>query len=783
MGYGGLQDLMKVKNDAQTMQLGETIRGMKNVSPLLTMGAVSGNSTIIKDTYFIDATSIDYNGIMVINDAGTDPDDIKIVEKDFYYYPESKNKKFAYQVKIFISKSAKKLEETFKNTNASENELLIFVEDNSTDKTGFIYGAVTVGSKLRENLLSTYESDVTENKNLIRTVLDSFVLETGYIIEEDFVKELLKNGKAEYPALKTISVIYTVIDFISFGAFTEVSNYGISILLDKAIEFINKGKIEDHRWNPKAQKAFDPKFYPIALEQELDKLDDSELNKKIRTVIQDLTTGLEEYDIYFSNLFNIPAGKKKDPKNMTLNEIVYDAFRQVYQKCKNIIDNLENIDVSDILKTGIRAWNAFICGVWNSLVDSVTSLLDMIKMIINISTSSKELMKNLDTHLPRLVERVEEGLQNMENLDLWQLTLHFLQKAITASINIDLVHVAYFIGGFYGFIISLLIEVVIGILISGGVLSVAEIVRRLGQELFGFFTTFARGVKKAWQKSVKFIGKAIDEFIRILDALIDFLKQGKDEMRKMIDEIFEAFKLYSKETRSSLNMQLPFLGPAEIALQKRLMKAFYTGFKDLLLKYADVAKVMKTWKKLKPMGDLSKKDIDILLQIRTLNKSGFNKNAAILQAEIEVNGKLITLEYKALAGDGINGLGLCQNPDKIYIARQLGMSEAEMMEHYKTVDEYNEVVKRFQDSEHKIFSNFDHDLATFKAEKMGENVVKVKSMKFKTLYEPCNSCKKQMLIRHEIYDKAELVVEAVRKNAKEYAKGNLDLKRLKIVEE
>lgn len=70
---------------------------------------------------------------------------------------------------------------------------------------------------------------------------------------------------------------------------------------------------------------------------------------------------------------------------------------------------------------------------------------------------------------------------------------------------------------------------------------------------------------------------------------------------------------------------------------------------------------------------------------------------------------------------------------------------------------------------------------------MGENVVKVKSMKFKTLYEPCNSCKRQIITRHEIYDNAELVVEAVRKNAKEYAKeyakDNLDLKRLKIVKE
>lgn len=87
-------------------------------------------------------------------------------------------------------------------------------------------------------------------------------------------------------------------------------------------------------------------------------------------------------------------------------------------------------------------------------------------------------------------------------------------------------------------------------------------------------------------------------------------------MRKMIDDVFDAFKLYSKETRSSLNMQIPMLGKAEMVLYRKLIKAFYEGFRDLLLKYADVAKVMKTWKKLKPMGDLSKKDMEMMLEWR-----------------------------------------------------------------------------------------------------------------------------------------------------------------------
>lgn len=772
MGYNGFQDLLQTENNTSIMQLGESFRGMNNVSPVLAMGAISGSSILAKDTYFIDSKSIDYNGIMVINDVGTDPDEIKIVEKDFYYYPKSKNKKFAYHVKIFISTSAKKLEEAYKNTLAGEHELLIFVEDNVSDKADFIYGAVTVGNKLRENLLSTYASHVTENSDLIREILDSFVMETGYNIDEKFVKKLLKNGKAEYPTLKTISAIYTMIDFISFGAFAEVSNYGICLLLDKAIEFLNKGKIEDHRWNPKAQKPFDPKFYPIVLEQELDKLDDNELNKKIRTIVQDLTNSFEVYDTYFSNLLNISSVSQKNHQNFSLNKIVYDAFKQIYLRCKEIINDLENIDISDVLKTGIRAWNAFVCGVWNSLVDAVTSLLDMVKMIINVSTSSKELMKNLDTHLPRLIERVEEGLQSFEKLDLWQLTLHFLQKAITASINIDFVHLAYFIGGFLGFVISLLIEVVIGILLTGGVLSVEEIIRRLGQELFGFFTSFARGVKKAWQKSAKFVSKAIDEFIRILDAFIDFMKQGKDEIRKMIDEIFDAIKLYSKETRSSLNMQLPFLGPAEIALQKRLMKAFYTGFKDLLLKYVDVTKVIKKWNKLKPMRELSKQDMEMMLEWRK-KFLGDRKasNVATMKQKVRVNGEVIELEYKAFATE--NAPGFCGNPNKDYIAKQLGISMDELDLHYETLEKDGKML-RFKDSEHKIFAQNDHDLATLMA-KHGKENVQVLENNFKSLYEPCPSCKKQIIIRQEMYNIKKLSVEAVKFDAKEYVKGNKQL--------
>ncbi|WP_027380503.1 hypothetical protein [Chryseobacterium daeguense] len=750
---------------------GGSYRGMDHISARLANGAVSGNSDFTTLNYFVDAKIISYNGIDTIVDPESDPDKIKIKEGDFSYSPKSKDQKFAYKVKIYISPSAKKLEEAFMSTTPGEFELLIFLEDNATDKTNFIFGAVSIGNKLKENLLNNYEQDIEKNENLISYILNSFVEETGYFLEKTFVEELLKNGKAEYPALKTISVAYTIIDFVSFGTITEVSNYGLSKLLDGAIEFINKGKIEDHRWNPKSPEPFDPKFYPLAIENELDKLDDKKLNEKIRGIVQELSDKFRSYDIFFNKLLNVSSNKQKRSKDLSLNEIVYNSFKQIYQKCQSIIKNLETIDVSDLLKTGIRTWNAFVCGVWNSLLDAVISLLDMVKMIINISTSTKELMKNLNTYLPRLVDRVEEALQKFDNLDLYQLTLYFLEKAINAALNIDLIHIAYFVGGFCGFIISLIIEVIIGILLTGGVLSVEEIIRRLGQELFGFFTTFARGVKKAWQKGARLFSKVIDEFIRILDAFIDFLSQGKEEIRKMIDEVFEAFKLYSKETRSSLNMQLPLLGPAEIALQKRLIKAFYKGFRDLLLKYADVAKVIKSWDKLKPMRDLSKQDMEMMLDWRR-KFLGDKKasNVAVMKQKVRVKGEVIELEYKAFATE--NAPGFCGNPNKDYIAKQLGMSMEELNLHYETLEQNGKML-RFKDSEHKIFAQNDHDLAALMA-KHGEENVQVIENNFKSLYEPCLSCKKQIIIRQEMYKIEKLSVEAVRFNKNRYVVGNIE---------
>ena len=92
--------------------------------------------------------------------------------------------------------------------------------------------------------------------------------------------------------------------------------------------------------------------------------------------------------------------------------------------------------------------------------------------------------------------------------------------------------------------------------------------------------------------------------------------------------------------------------------------------------------------------------------------------------------------------------------------------------HYETLEQNGKML-RFKDSEHKIFAQNDHDLAALMA-KHGEENVQVIENNFKSLYEPCLSCKKQIIIRQEMYKIEKLSVEAVRFNKNRYVVGNIE---------
>ncbi|SEW41715.1 hypothetical protein SAMN05421841_2860 [Chryseobacterium wanjuense] len=535
------QNFLKNKNNVTFPKYGNTKRGMDNVNSFLKSAPLDNslNSQFTEQIYFMDSHTADYNSVKTVTDVGSDPEEMKIKSEEFYYYPNSENKKFAFGVKIYTSKSAKKLEEAYKVTKPGTKEILFFIEDNTGDKTDFTFGAVRVGEYVQESLLSTYDAHVKKNESLKDFLIKAFKENTGQDIDRGFVDELLRFGKAQYPLLRGISGVYKVVDFITFGAFTQFTMDGLSNLLEVAIEYVNKVKISEESWNPDAEKGFSPLFYPKEAEKAFDNIDDDALNKQVQSIVRRYSDDLKAIDKYIVDKLKIDNLRSKNNGILGVNDIVYSAFSSVHTKCLNIINDLGNFDLSEILKTGIRSINAFACGIWNSLVDTIASLLGMIKMIVDTSITYKTLMKNLETQLPKLIERIEEALQAWEKIDFKQCVLHFIQKTLESNLTISIVKVAYYLGCFYGFIISVIIEVIIGIVISGGALSVEEVARRVFQELFGLISGITKDAKKAFDFTRKLTAKSFAKMVEGLDALIELMEKGTAGIMKLIDEMYE----------------------------------------------------------------------------------------------------------------------------------------------------------------------------------------------------------------------------------------------------
>ncbi|MCY0969181.1 zincin-like metallopeptidase toxin domain-containing protein [Chryseobacterium wangxinyae] len=88
----------------------------------------------------------------------------------------------------------------------------------------------------------------------------------------------------------------------------------------------------------------------------------------------------------------------------------------------------------------------------------------------------------------------------------------------------------------------MVIEIIIGILVSGGTLSVAAIVNALAETILGIFRlgfSAVKGVVKAVRTFARFVVRTIEDLIKGFQEMLIFLKKGWPEIRRVVDEVFE----------------------------------------------------------------------------------------------------------------------------------------------------------------------------------------------------------------------------------------------------
>lgn len=550
----------------------ETIRDMTYVSKLASQKFYNRMAPEISQIYFPKSDQKKIKNIVVETDADTSSKLLEYVTKRVYFYDKDNNNKLdddeqlAYNAYIYTSKDAIKLKETYEVAEAGEDDVLIFVEDNQGDVSSQFCRA-RVGKNVLENLKNA--GHLYNNRKLLARINEHAP------IDETVLNELLKKGKIENTTLKVLEFLFAAPDYLGpFSPNTFVMK-GLGTICEEIAKFINKAKVDDYRWNPQAKKRnedgtedetheFAPFLFPFVTEA-LDDIDDSKVNGYMQKSIAELKALYASQDQAIQNyvknvdvgrLGNVPiyfpyggyVNVEVDLVPDSIELFLFNKYLQVKKVIDVVFEKLEGFDFTDLIKKGITTANAFLCGVWNGLVDAISGIFVLLEMVFKAAAAMNDFRQNFSTEFPILLEYVDNFTEALSSIDFKELYTHLKTKLSDASIgSISLETIAYFSGAFIGFVISLVIEIVVGILFTGGTLSVAAVIEKLAAIFSGLLRAGAKVLKKTFDFSKKLVVNTFKGFKKLLQGIITLLRKGTVGFKKMIDDLFKGFKKSNKE--------------------------------------------------------------------------------------------------------------------------------------------------------------------------------------------------------------------------------------------
>ena len=586
--YNNMQEYKQANNFQKSFQLGETIRGMNNVSPLVAYKFFNQSSNDILNKYFIDASPPTEGTFTYVSDVRSDLKEYIKNVKDFIYENKKETENFAFKVILFSSTEATKLKECFDVCKARGREILIFVEDNEGDTASATYGAIRISDEVKTFLSTEVKLayDFQDNQNVY-----TYLKEQGISLKAEEIKQLFHNGYLEDTRAEFIKDFFKLASFLSSGIsnmypslaiFTNaVARATMSATLKEIVEKIEEYRLAENVWQPKLPKKEDGTIDNTYQYQPLISTGKNQQeNINLSEIVKYLREKLTKQHNEVRTLLKIDKDFRKNHEPKSLLQFLYNKYVVAYDVAFDIINEIKDLTELEILKYGVKCYNALICGVWNGLVDAVSGLFAMVKMIFEGISLGADFAQNVDKYLPMMLEQFDETIQAISKISFTDVAKYVYSKLKEINLTFDPVACAYFLGYVYGFIISLVIEIVLTIVLTGGSLTIPVIVEKLEEAIFGIFRLAWSGVKsvaKAVRTFAKFVVKSIEDLIKGFQELINFLKKGWNEMKKVIDEAFQITEIEFKEFRRKKRVELfsTIKGkPINLKLLKKLQKEF-----------------------------------------------------------------------------------------------------------------------------------------------------------------------------------------------------------------
>ncbi|PTT78080.1 MULTISPECIES: hypothetical protein [unclassified Chryseobacterium] len=456
------------------------------------------------------------------------------------------------KVKLFVSKDGIFLLERFQELTEPEGKTIVLFLEVDDDYNLHTVMHIRAGQ------------DLTDPSKVPFADILNFVRKHSVTISPTDMKELLEKGviankKTFWTWLLKIvkAPITDVFDF--FGdKFTEMLYDGAANFfgetVTKAIESI---KVEETGWNPNPKKGeFNPVLIPQAMWNEMKPFYE---HKASTSPPKNYDDGQKVVSKAINGLFDLLDDKKKPilrivagakpylPKsiyNVVSSELIafFDKVDDLKKLLKDSIPRLQTI-----IYRSFTSANAYLCGIYNSLVDVVAGIFS----IIGFFFRAKGLVEKIKSdpmlyaeYFLEIVEGVVEGIRKFDVVDFLFQSITFQAKLAyklylwikekSSNIDFTIEEVFYY----FGYIVGLIIDIVVETLLTGGVADVVKLVEGVAD----FMKNPLRNLVESIGKVVKTTGDVMVMGLEFIRFIIKKLKEGSkalfEQLGRWMEDIF-----------------------------------------------------------------------------------------------------------------------------------------------------------------------------------------------------------------------------------------------------
>ncbi len=407
------------------IQKGETIRGMKFVSPLVEYKFYNQNSEQIYKKYFPDADNLQQaNSNLIIDAIDENKNGYDFKRYDFFSDKNrdgkiNPNEELIFKLLLFVSTDGNKVKECYEVVKPADDEIIFFLEtDSDSLSEQKLFGRVS--EKIRKTYLNA------STGKLYSTFFDGNIIEVvqKYLkANKPIIEELFING---YITDKSIAAgFFSGIRYLLVAL--SAPSKALGWVVNKLGEGFDSLKIPDEFWDTENENY--------------------SFNKE--NIIENLSISTDKL-AFLKNLFTDKKGfNLADVTPKMLDDIILNQLA-VIESFVGKYNSYVKTEIEDIFKIlelpemematdSIAQPIALICGVWNGLVDFVSSIFKFIGMILeatfDITKDFQQILEMIDNFWDGLRDgSVWKNLKNAVDAGMKDM-VEYLKGKDTNDIN------------------------------------------------------------------------------------------------------------------------------------------------------------------------------------------------------------------------------------------------------------------------------------------------------------------------------------------------------------